>query len=627
VNPVYYGILILNFEDNNNIIFKNKVVGATIYTYDQGFSNYWDNGLIGNYWGDYGGIDANDDGIGDSPYSIPGTAGNQDRYPIWDDGENGLPPDLTIISPTQNAAFSIISPNFTVSINDLYIHTTWYQLIGGSKNYTFNGNSGMINQTLWDEFGNGLIILRVFANDTSGNTGYDEVPIFKDILEPEITIYSPLSNDLYGINPASFSVFINDSNLDIMWYSLDGDLTNMTFITNGTFNSNEWSKLQNGTVIIKFYAVDKAGNIGTAMVTVRIDIINPEITIISPSNNELFGAIAPDFLVSFNDPNLNTTWYFLDGMPYIFTENETFDQTAWDSYPNGTIVITFYANDTAGNIAYHEITIQKDILGPIISIFEPINDSFYPLNAPLFSLSIDEGNLDSMWYTLDGGNINLTSFALLGIINQTEWDKLDDGLVVFRVYANDTLGHLEFSEVIIYKDTYTPIITINSPLSDQLYGIQAPTFNIEITDLNLQEMWYSLDGGATNTTFTVNTTIDQSLWDLKNDGTITLCFYANDMAGNLNFKLINIIKDTTNPVITILSPNNDDVYGTEAPAFEILIDEINLESTFYSLDSGITNISISGLSGSIDQNLWDSMLEGEVYLTFYAVDKAGNIGI
>ena len=54
--------------------------------YEDNTENAIDNGTGNNvnynYWSEYGGVDANADGFGDTPYPISGSTGNQDNYPL-----------------------------------------------------------------------------------------------------------------------------------------------------------------------------------------------------------------------------------------------------------------------------------------------------------------------------------------------------------------------------------------------------------------------------------------------------------------------------------------------------------------------------------------------------------------
>jgi parallel beta-helix repeat protein len=92
------GVRILT-GSHHNLIFNNSFTNNLLsHAYDYGESNRWDNGTIGNHWEDYTGKDADDDGIGDTPYVIPGSAGSQDNFPIWDDGpEPVIPIELIIL--------------------------------------------------------------------------------------------------------------------------------------------------------------------------------------------------------------------------------------------------------------------------------------------------------------------------------------------------------------------------------------------------------------------------------------------------------------------------------------------------------------------------------------------------
>ncbi|MFX1315028.1 MAG: CARDB domain-containing protein [Promethearchaeota archaeon] len=75
-----YGI---NSASTSDLYFLNYLMSNNINARDIGTGNRWDDGTIGNYWDDYDGVDANHDGIGDTAYNIPGTAGSKDNYPIF----------------------------------------------------------------------------------------------------------------------------------------------------------------------------------------------------------------------------------------------------------------------------------------------------------------------------------------------------------------------------------------------------------------------------------------------------------------------------------------------------------------------------------------------------------------
>lgn len=73
------GIRIIWDGSSNNKIYYNNIINDNAF--DDG-NNQWDNGeLGGNYWSYYSGSDEDNDGIGDTPYLIPGDE-NMDRYPL-----------------------------------------------------------------------------------------------------------------------------------------------------------------------------------------------------------------------------------------------------------------------------------------------------------------------------------------------------------------------------------------------------------------------------------------------------------------------------------------------------------------------------------------------------------------
>ncbi|MFX0187678.1 MAG: NosD domain-containing protein [Candidatus Hodarchaeota archaeon] len=86
-----YGILILGSSSYNTFYLNSFYLSFyfhVLYFFCPGTGDSWDNGIFGNYWDDYIGIDEDDDGIGDTPYNKNSVI---DNYPIWDDGYDGTP--------------------------------------------------------------------------------------------------------------------------------------------------------------------------------------------------------------------------------------------------------------------------------------------------------------------------------------------------------------------------------------------------------------------------------------------------------------------------------------------------------------------------------------------------------
>ena len=193
---------------------------------------------------------------------------------------------INIHSPIENQVFGHNTPKYNITIEKhvpkpswCSINTTWYTVDKGFTNYTFKELTGTINQTAWSDQVNESIRIIFYANDSLGNIYENNIIVQKDITPPNITILLPEANETFGKDPPSFIIFVNDVNLDKMWYTLDGGLVNITFTINGTMNETEWDKFLNTTIVITFYANDTAGNISFKEISIEKIISEPIINV------------------------------------------------------------------------------------------------------------------------------------------------------------------------------------------------------------------------------------------------------------------------------------------------------------------------------------------------------------
>ncbi len=171
INNSEYGIALEEFCIGNNIYLNS--FDNSLNAVDDSSDNHWDNGSIGNEWSDYLGKDTDDDSIGDIPYTIPGTAGSQDNYPIWWDA-----PIISIISPVVNSSFQNIAPQFNISIEGIP-DSMWYTIEGILGNFPFTELNFSIDQPTWDNLTEGPITVTLYVQDSRIEIGTISIVIIK----------------------------------------------------------------------------------------------------------------------------------------------------------------------------------------------------------------------------------------------------------------------------------------------------------------------------------------------------------------------------------------------------------------------------------------------------------------
>lgn len=169
-----------------------------------------------------------------------------------------------------------------------------------------------------------------------------------------------------------------------------------------------------------------------------------------------------------------------------------------------------------------------------------------------------------------------------------------------------------------------PMLSVLEPLEEAAFSIMAPKINVSIVQGKIISMWYSINNNETKYFFSMNTTIQQSAWDLLAEGNVNITFHFKDIFGFSNSTYITVIKDITDPSINILKPTVDQVFGEVPPSFNMEISDSNFDTMWYSLDGGLTNIT-SPTVGTIDPTAWSLKVSGTITIIFYANDTAGNI--
>jgi PKD repeat protein len=321
--------IVITSNSNHNHMFRNSFVGNTAHV-GVNTANFWNDSSEGNYWDDYTGVDADHDGIGDTPYQINGTT-LVDMYPLMEPITD-TPTALFSYSPTALTIEDSIS--FTdLSTDADGLITSWYWEFG-------DGTTSMLQHPIHSYKKSGNFTVNLTVSDIAGAYASVSQTLSVDNLAPTAAFsYTPLQPT--DIELVSFT----DESVD-----LDGSIVNWTWTFGHEANSTEQHPLyrfKNNTQHLIILTVED--NKGSQ------DSISQHITVLNVAPTASFTFHFPNvtarinepisFYDTSNDPDgdiISHEWIFGDGT------NATGKQATHTYQQKGTYHISLIVTDDDG---------------------------------------------------------------------------------------------------------------------------------------------------------------------------------------------------------------------------------------------------------------------------------------
>jgi len=193
--------------------------------------------------------------------------------------------------------------------------------------------------------------------------------------------------------------------------------------------------------------------------------------------------------------------------------------------------------------------------------------------------NIDEANFKGAWYSVNGNSkITIGQSGKINLLLPQGDYTMTMGAEDYFTLKSDTT----FQRTIVND---SPVIKILSPVEGTVYD-KDTNLQYDISDTDFDKAWYSVDGGKTKISIGQNGTVPLSLAN----GKYKLLVGATDKVlqttkDSVTFEMKKPINEP--PVITILSPLNGQVYGTDIQ-LKYKITDTDLKSASYTLNGKLT---------------------------------------
>jgi len=423
---------------------------------------------------------------------------------------NNSAPSVSVLNPGNlSYNFDSFDLEYTAFDSEDNLGYCWYSLDLGVTNSSADNNCGNFSGLSANQGSN---IWRVYANDSLGLEGFDEVSFYVDSISPEFSgfIENPSNGSVYSQGEVyEFNVTVSDDSLDSYGiefgginYSVSESLGVLSFVISdlsaGDYSYYWWANDSLGNFNISgsrvYSVVMNDGDVGTFVngsranlsvtegdiVEINVSLLNGDFGNLSLSiNGSLVLSDSSDISVNYQ---FNESGVFEIVGEYSGSENYTSVSESW----------------------FVDVSVAPDLISPVVSILSPVQDEVFDFNESIaLNYSVSDDNLDSCWYSLDGVNISLA-----GCTNSTF--NTSNGSHEIFVFANDSSGNIgldsvNFSVNLVEDDpgnetngslNSAPYVVLNSPVNGSNISSDSINLNLNVfdDDLDLMNVFVYGDG-------------------------------------------------------------------------------------------------------------------------------------
>jgi len=466
-------------------------------------------------------------------------------------------PVVTITAPADDDVFGTTSITLDATVVDDSSTVVTSTPAGISESLPEGGGnvSGLVPLDV-----EGDNILVVSAEDAAGNVGGTAVTVIRDTIDPAITLVSPASGSILAVSPATLTLQIDDATA-----------TDITFGANVDALGRGGGIVVGDVVLIEglnnitVTATDEAGNVGTLVFPLTLDLTAPLVTVDNPADGDCFGTELTTVPVTATIDDLTATTITTNvaGMatslpPGGGVLTGTFDLA------EGFNQIQVTATDAVGRVSSALNTVLLDTIGPNVQITSldpaiPVRGTL-DLNATAQDV-LPGTDVASVTFQVDG---NTVSQVIIGPY-ETVFDSatIADGFHDFTAIAADGKGNIGSDEVSILVDNTAPALTFDSVMAgDIVSGTLALELSLSDAGSGLTDVEVLVAGMAPTvdpseefvtpqgTAFVVG----EQDTTLLPDGLLFLEARAHDDAGNETVVQFTVTIDNTAPATPLTFP-------------------------------------------------------------------------